>query len=274
MDMTLKFWGVRGSYPTTAPANQQFGGNTPCVELRTANGEIVILDAGTGIRGLGCALASEFAGRDCRVNLFFSHFHWDHVLGLPSFRPLYQGNTTIAIHSASPPHELQRILGQVMGPPHFPVDWNATPCRKDFVQASCSSPVRYGDLRVQPFPLNHHGGACGYRVDFGGSSVVYASDTEFGDPEFDRILRRHAQGADVLIYDAQYTPEEYEMRRGWGHSTWEHAIQAALEADVKRLVLFHHDPDRADTALHSLLAEARRRFPRCCAAREEWTIEL
>lgn len=261
----LTFWGVRGSIPTPVAENLGFGGNTACIAIRVAGHPALILDAGTGICRLGDTLREETA-----VDIFLTHFHWDHIQGLPCFAPLFDPNCSASIHSNREPADLERILGAQMLPPYYPITMPANLAYRRIE----SDGTRVGQLLVRPFPLFHPNGATGYRVECGDVSIVYASDHEHGNPETDAILRRNADHADVLIYDAQYTDEEYESRRGWGHSTWREGVKLAREAGVKQLILFHHDPLRTDRQLERIVGEAQSEFENAIAAKEGWTLRL
>jgi phosphoribosyl 1,2-cyclic phosphodiesterase len=263
MSLTLTFWGVRGSIPTPQAGRLGFGGNTTCLELRWPGEPALIIDAGTGVRSLGLRLAQE-AHR--KVNVFLSHFHWDHIQGLPFFAPLYGAEWEVAVHSAVDPARSQDVLAAQIARPCFPAG-EAIRARQTFHQMRTEG-VQAGALRVRPFPLFHPGGATGYRVDAPGASVVYACDHEHGDREGDLSVRRAAEGADVLLYDASYTPAEYGKKRGWGHSTWLEAARAARDAGVKELVLFHHDPERDDEEVKRIVDDARGEFGAVRGARE------
>lgn len=261
----LKFWGVRGSIPTPVSENLGFGGNTACIALRVAGQPPLIFDAGSGICRLGNTLRKEMA-----FHIFLTHFHWDHIQGIPCFAPLFDANCSTTIHSSREPGDLERILSVQMLAPYFPV---AMPAHLAYRQIETGG-TRIGPLLVRPFPLHHPDGATGYRIECGDVSIVYASDHEHGKPATDAILRRYAEQADVLIYDAQYTAEEYEHRRGWGHSTWREAVKFAREARVKQLILFHHDPLRADRQLDRIVRDAQSEFENTIAAQEGWCMKL
>ena len=255
----LTFWGVRGSIPTPVAENLGYGGNTACISVRCDDQPLVILDAGTGIRALGNTLSETEP-----VHLFLTHFHWDHIQGIPWFAPLQDG----AIYSSADPAELERILAAQMCPPYYPVPMPANLNYRKISEGSI------GDLVVRPFALHHPNGATGYRIESSSVSIVYASDHEHGDATADATLREYASDADILIYDAQYTPEEYEQRRGWGHSTWREAVKLAQDTHVRQLILFHHDPLRTDRALDAIVREAQQEFPNTIAAREGWSTGL
>jgi phosphoribosyl 1,2-cyclic phosphodiesterase len=269
----VKFWGVRGSTPTPSPENIGVGGNTSCVQLETAEPPVVIFDAGTGIRLLGEQLVKQAAGRPLEIHLLFTHFHWDHVLGLPFFPPLYDSRTSLTIYSSPYAAPLCSSVAGVMKYPYFPVEFNSLPARIRLVDVT-SSGVRVGQAEVAAFPVSHPQGACGYRIRVSGSSFIYAPDREPGDEKLDQTVREYARGASLLIHDAQHTPEEYAIYRGRGHSSWSEAASVASDAGVKRLVLFHHDPQHTDEAIARITAEAQRMFPNTAAAREGTSIEI
>ena len=269
----VKFWGVRGSIPTPGLENLAYGGNTPCIEVRLPHGEILIIDGGTGVRQLGLNLVQSAGEKPLALNFLMTHFHWDHVQGIPFFAPLYSAANEITFYSGRPAAQLRDILQGQMTQPYFPVDFNLLAARRAFEQVH-SDGVEFGSVTVRCFPLHHPQGAFGYRMESHGSVLVHASDREHGHAKLDRVLIEHAQDADVLIYDAQYTPDEYEHRRGWGHSTWLEAARVAKEAGVKQLVLFHHDPSHDDECIARITEDARTEFRNTEAAREGMTIEL
>jgi phosphoribosyl 1,2-cyclic phosphodiesterase len=265
--MRFKFWGVRGSIPTPSLQNMGTGGNTTCLELRSPTGEVLIIDGGTGIRPLGAALAGESAGKPANLHVFLTHFHWDHIQGFPFFLPLYGKDNSVTFYSIKPVEETSDILEGQMNRPYFPVDFAFLPAKRSFVQVS-DEVLQFGEVEVRNFPLHHPQGCRGYSFTHRGRKLVFASDFEHGVAAFDQIVLEAAQDAEVLVFDAQFTPEEYPTRRGWGHSTWLQATEVAKQAGVKRLYLFHHDPGHDDELLQKIVDEARTHFPETYAAVE------
>jgi phosphoribosyl 1,2-cyclic phosphodiesterase len=267
----LKFWGTRGSTPTPVAENLKFGGNTACVEVRVGD-QILVFDAGSGIRNLGESLLLERRPEELKIDIFLTHFHWDHIQGIPFFRPLFQDHSELHFFTSTTLGPLRERLEGQMTRPYFPISLERLRAPRTFCEAQGS--VRRGKVDILLFPLNHPNGATGYRIQTPAGTIVYATDAEHGNPELDRVLRKHAEGADILIYDAQYTPEEYEHFRGWGHSTWLEATRAARDAKVGRLILFHHDPGRTDIQNLKLQDEARQVFENTEMAEEGRVIRL
>jgi phosphoribosyl 1,2-cyclic phosphodiesterase len=268
----LKFWGVRGSTPTPQLENLRYGGNTPCLELRLPDNQCIIFDAGSGLRNLGAALLKEAQGANLDLKVFLTHFHWDHIQGIPFFAPLFLPGNRVTFHSQCN-GRLEDILEGQMTRPYFPIDLASVAARREFVDLD-SQAVSFSGVTVRPFPLNHPQGAVGYRIEKGNTVIVYATDLEHGHPELDTILRDYANGADLLIYDAQYTPEEYVKYRGWGHSTWVEGVRVAQETGTRQLLLFHHDPAHDDAFLDEVGNTARGEFEGVAPAREGCVVEF
>ena len=261
--LSVRFLGVRGSIPVPGPLTAA-GGNTSCVEV-TAGDTRIILDAGTGLRTLG----DERMARGPRHStILLSHLHWDHVCGLPFFTPLYVPGHRVEIASGPngvmPTHDAIRSLFKA---PFFPVDFADIANQVTVRELPGNDRFTIGDITVTLAKLNHPDPVYGFRLEHAGHSIVYATDTEHFAC-VDPTLSRLAAGADILIYDAQYTPEEYPAKVGWGHSTWQAGAELARAAGVAQLVLFHHDPNRTDAQLAAIEAEAQARLPGTVAARE------
>ncbi|HEY5028328.1 MAG TPA: MBL fold metallo-hydrolase [Candidatus Angelobacter sp.] len=276
--MLVRFWGVRGSTPTPQSENLRYGGNTSCVEVRV-NGHIYVFDCGTGFRNLGKQLSLEQTGNGnghpINAHIFLSHFHWDHIQGIPFFSPLYgDRKNSFVFHSSSRTRGLQQALEEQMADPYFPVNMSEMAAHRQFSNID-EGRTTLDDCTVQSMWLNHPQGCLGFRMETQGKVIVYATDNEPGDPVFDKSVRKLAEGADLLIYDAQYLPEEYAARKqGWGHSHWREAINVVMESGAKELILFHHDPDHTDSCIDSVVKQAREHYPKVRAASEGMEIVL
>jgi len=275
----LKFWGVRGSIPVPGPTTVRTGGNTSCVEVECGNNTI-ILDAGTGIRLLGY----EFLKKRKRVaHIFISHVHWDHIQGFPFFNPAFvEGNTFYLYGGRNVTTTLEETLYGQMNYPNFPVLLKDLPSKIVFNDLDEGEVIKIGEgeeVVVDNVRLNHPNGVYSYRIRYGGNSLVYATDTEH-TTEPDAKLIEFARNVDLLIYDAQYFPEEYSGKNGggskvgWGHSTMIEGANIAKLAGVKKLVLFHHDPLHTDEDVDRKEKLAQEIFKQTVAAREGLIIEL
>jgi phosphoribosyl 1,2-cyclic phosphodiesterase len=273
--MQVKFWGVRGSTPTPQAENLRYGGNTSCVEVRVGD-QIYIFDCGTGFRVLGRELEREFGDRPFAAHIFVSHFHWDHIQGMPFFRPLYESpHSRFSFHSSGRTRGIQQVMAEQMASPYFPVDLGMMRAKRDFWNIENGCIDMEDGIKIKTQWLNHPQGCLGFRVETKDGVLVYATDNEPGDAEFDKGVRKLAEGADLLIYDAQYLPEDYaSRRRGWGHSHWREAVNVAMESGTKELILYHHDPDHTDAIVDKVVADARNYYPRVRAAAEGMEIKL
>lgn len=281
----LSFWGVRGSTPTVDPATWRYGGNTPCLELTAPDGTQFILDCGTGLRVLGSRWTAPAAGviasgvRNPETHILVTHYHWDHIQGVPFFAPLYSENNAFHFYSFRSKHlgrdSLKQVFETQMATPYFPVNMSAMTAKKKFMEVSGGDSFTIGENKITARYINHPQGCLGYRIETPGGTVVYATDNEPGDPQLDHQLRELAAGADIFINDAQYTPEQLaSTRQGWGHSSWREGVKVAREAGAKTLVLFHHDPDATDRMVDGLLRQAREEFDSVFAASEGMVIKL
>lgn len=273
--MRVKFWGVRGSTPTPERRNSRYGGNTPCIEIRLANGTLIVLDCGSGLRGLGKSLLREFGERPIHAYVFLTHFHWDHIQGIPFFLPLYRKGNVFLFHSVLRKGlELRGAVEGQMVNPYFPVDMSVMGSTRHFYDLD-EHPINLNGAVISSAPLNHPGECVAYRVDADGASFVLATDTEPGSAFHDHSVRELSKGADVLVYDSQYTPEQLMgEKKGWGHSSWLEGTRIAQEAGAKRVILFHHDPDHDDLFVDGLVEKSRQEFAQSSGAAEGMVIEL
>lgn len=258
MTWTVCFWGARGSIPTPGPATVRYGGNTPCLEVTTSSGARLILDAGTGIRPLGRAL--ESAGPD-PVTILLSHTHWDHIQGLPFFGPLYRPGQSVRIIGPAPVGAtLDSVIRQQMEPAVFPVPISALAASLA-VEHFAGDVLQSGPFAVRALPLCHPCPTLGYRISTGHpGDLCYLTDNEIADwsaPSRRAAIVRFLHRTDTLVHDAMCFTADAPTRKGWGHSTAAEAVSLALEANVRRLVLFHHDPAHDDDRLDRLLSEAQ-----------------
>ena len=278
----LKFWGVRGSIPSPGPETVFYGGNTSCVEVRVGS-DIIVLDAGSGLRKLGLALIEEFKNRPIQLNLLITHTHWDHIQGFPFFLPAYDPKNNLTIYGYEGASQgLQSTLSSQMETPYFPISMQQMPGHIAIKELRDMN-FKVNQVPVQAHFLNHPGICTGYKLSTPGGSICYLPDIELHQrlrlrwdtdttlvrhderatvPPEDRGLIEFIRDSDVLILDSQYDAAEYEKHVGWGHSCVEDSVAFALHADVKRLFLFHHDPDHTDEQISHMVARARQMVAR------------
>lgn len=273
--MEVEFWGARGTMPVSGKAHLKYGGHTLCASVTDEASplEMLIIDAGTGLRRLGEKIVSLPKDKETHLHLLLTHFHIDHVLGLPFFAPLYSARTTMVFYSPLAPRQTQRWLSGFMGGRYFPVALQESESAKAFRKVP-EEGLEIGKFRVTTCPLHHPQGSVAYRVEAGGSSLVMATDTEPPEGRFDDRLASFIQGATCLVSDAMFTPEEYSRRQGWGHSTWEHAVALGRAGKVGQLLLSHFNPEHPDPVIDALIRQARQLFRRTSAAREGLRLRL
>lgn len=266
-DFSVTFWGVRGSIACPGERTVRYGGNTSCLEIR-CGGRLLIFDAGTGLRDLGIRLQRDGA---VDADLFLTHTHFDHICGLPFFAPLYVPGNRIRLAAGHllPDMTLKNVLVEMMMAPLFPIPpaaFRANVSYQDFRMGETLSPG--DDITIRTAPLNHPNNATGYRIEYDGRSICYITDTEHAEGERDANIVGLIGGADLVIYDATYTDEEYPNFRGFGHSTWQEGMRLVTAAKAKTLVIFHHDPAHDDDRMDEIAAEAEKRRPGTIVARE------
>ena len=274
----VQFWGVRGSIACPGKDTVRYGGNTPCVEMRVGT-ERLIFDAGTGIRLLGEQMVME-SRQNHTGHIFFSHSHWDHIQGFPFFSPAFMVGNCFDIYGGLTGNgiSIQERLNTQMMDPNFPVPLKIMGAEMSFHNLAIGEVVNIGKVAVTSAPLNHPGGATGYRVNYSDRSAAYVTDTEHRLGELDADVLKLIQGVDLFIYDCTYTDAEYSnaanSKIGWGHSTWQEGVRLAAAAGVKELVIFHHDPSHDDQFMDEIARSAKELFAGAMVAQEGKVCDL
>ena len=256
--MIIKCWGSRGSIPVSGKEYIKYGGDTTCLEIRTKSDDIIIVDAGTGIRRLGSKLIDE---NRYRYNLIFTHSHWDHLMGFPFFKPLYEEQAEFMMYRC-PFHSkfVETILSRIMTPPSFPVRYSEISAKMEYVGASVSS-FEIGSVTITPIPISHPDKGSGYKFTEDGKTFVFLTDNELGFIHPGGLAYKDymefSAGADLLIHDAEYLPEEYPSKIEWGHSVFTETLDLAIEAGVKQFGLFHLNQERTDRQVDEMVETCR-----------------
>jgi phosphoribosyl 1,2-cyclic phosphodiesterase len=273
MAFSVRFWGVRGSIACSGPRTVRYGGNTSSIEVR-CDGRMLLFDAGTGIRYLGHSLA-DAAPID--ADLFLTHTHFDHVVGLPFFKPFFEPKNRWRLWAGhlGEGMTLRRVLGEFMMSPLFPVPPQVFRARMEYREFRAGETLTpAAGIAVRTALLNHPDGATGYRVEYGGRSLCYLTDTEHVPGAPDRNILELIAGADLVIYDSMYTDAEYETYTGWGHSTWQEGVRLCRAAGARRLAVFHHDPEHDDDMLDGIAREVAKALPGSIVARDGLVVEV
>jgi len=266
----IRCYGVRGSVPTCDLRTWRYGGNTACVEVETPAGHRIILDGGTGLRRLGRTSAWGKRAGGGHAFWLLSHYHWDHIQGVPFFPPLFDPQHHFEFFGPAPQGggTMEAALQGQMFQPYFPVDMSALKARRSFTEVASGQRWQMGDATVEAISLHHPQGCLGFRIETTTGTLAYATDTEPGNPAADAGVRQLAKDADVLFYDAQFSPERLGERPGWGHSSWAEAVRIARDAGIRCLILFHHDPEADDVTVDQYVRTARAEWPETWAAAE------
>lgn len=273
-NILVTFWGVRGSIASPGPRTQRYGGNTPCIEI-DCGGHIVIIDAGTGLRPLGVKLAQQ--AKSNNLDLLFTHTHMDHLIGLPFFAPAYNPSNTIRFWAGHllPERSLKGACEHLMSDPLFPVPTDVFKAKISFIDFEENSIIPLTpEISVKTAPLDHPGRATGYRIEYSGKSIAIVTDTAHVPGSPNQNALELMRGADIVVYDAMFTEEEFSQRPDWGHSTWEEGVKLANMAGSGQLILFHHDPGRTDEEMDKIVEKADKLRPGTIAAREGETLKL
>lgn len=272
MEFWVRFWGVRGSIACPSPNHVEYGGNTSCLEV-CADGYSIVLDAGTGIRNLG----QSFLERGVReATVLLTHTHWDHINGFPFFTPAYAPDHTFHVKAGhlADVGGVERVLAGQMARPTFPVPLAALQADIQFDDFHAGEEFDVGPVRVKTAPLQHPDGATGYRLEYGGKSFCYVTDTEHTPGKPDERIKSLIAGTDLLVYDSTYTDEEFDSHIGWGHSTWQEGVRLSQACGVKRLAIFHHDPYHDDEFMRGVEARAGELFENSFVAKEGTQVDI
>ena len=265
-DFFVRFWGVRGSIACPAPNTVRYGGNTSTLEVR-CGGELLILDAGTGLRYLGNSLKG---GAKLHAHMLLSHTHLDHICGMPFFQPAYNAENSFDLWAGHLPegHKIGDVLAQMMAPPLFPVPPDIFKAEMTFRDFRAGETINtYAGVRIRTAPLNHPNGATGYRIEYKGQSICYITDHEHDRGPCDAVLVDLIRDADIVIFDATFTDDEYTRCAGMGHSTWQEGVRICDEANVGRYVVFHHNPEHDDDFMDGIARDVAAARPGSVVAR-------
>jgi len=267
-DFFVKFWGVRGSIACPGPETARYGGNTSTLEVRCGD-RLIICDAGTGLRYLGNEVAKQ---GPLDTDIFLTHSHFDHICGLPFFAPLFSPANKIRVwagHLSSAKMTVKRVLEDMMVSPLFPVPPEIFAADVSYNDFNAGETLTLGaGINIRTTELNHPANATGYRIEFGGKSICYLTDTQHVIDQLDQNILDLAEGTDLMIYDSTYTDEEFPARSDWGHSTWEEGVRLANAANAKMFVVFHHDPDHTDGFMDRVAKDVEKARPGSVVAQE------
>jgi phosphoribosyl 1,2-cyclic phosphodiesterase len=278
--MFIRCWGARGSIPVSGRDYQKYGGDTPCMEIRTSKNSVLIIDAGTGIRRLGNLLLSE---KKHVFTMLFTHVHWDHIIGLPFFKPIFKSGTQLSIYGC--PFErasFRDVLSPVIQEPYFPVNFENLKAGIRYADF-CEGTLQIDDMKIISIPLSHPNRGLGYRFEENGRSFVFLTDNELGHKHPGGLeykdYQDFAKGADLLVHDAEYLPEEYSTdNQRWGHSSYLDALRLAMDAKVARFGLYHHNQDRKDADIDRMVEDSQKRASgsrlECFAMAQDMEISL
>jgi phosphoribosyl 1,2-cyclic phosphodiesterase len=271
--MIIRCWGSRGSTPVSGKQYLRYGGNTTCLEIRTNDDQVLIVDAGSGIRDVGNSLIEE---NRYNLTLLLTHAHWDHILGFPFFKPIYSRKTKLNIWGCPfTQTSIKKMLSPLMAAPNFPVDYENIRAKISYHEVCFEQNIKFGSMTISPIALSHPNQGTGYKFEEDGKSFVFLTDNELnykhkGGLDFQDYLE-FSRGADLLFHDAEYKDEEYKQTRGWGHSLYKDVLELALDAGVKKLGLFHHNQERVDDEIDSIINDCRKIIKKsgsnmeCCA---------
>jgi len=279
--MHIRCWGSRGQIPVSGPEYDKYGGDTTCIEVRSNDGTLIVIDAGSGIRHLGARLLSE---NNLTINLLFTHLHLDHILGFPFFQPIYHSKSSLTVYGRSFTTScFQEALHGMMQAPYFPVDLNSLPCSISYRDIKTNS-FKIGSILVKSIALNHPNGGLGFRFEADGAVFVFLTDNELAYDLPGALpmgaYSEFCEDADLLVHDAEFNNDEYEHFKAWGHSRYSDAVELAVKAEVRRLGLFHINNKRTDLQVDAMVQESCDILSRlgsavkCSAIGRDFEVEL
>jgi len=268
----IKFWGVRGSRTTAEPNKLNFGGDTSCVEIRTKNNDLILLDMGTGLNNIGKLILKEKNPPE-NINIFLSHYHWDHILGFLTFMPIYDESYKINIYGNNKSTSIQMISEKLLDKTFWPVSLDMLKAQINFIEIN-DKPLKINNVDILCSEHIHPNGATSYKVIINDYTIVYTTDCEHPDNILNDKVIAFARNADILIHDSHFTPEDLLIHQGWGHSSWEQAAHVAKAANVKKLFLFHFSPEYDDQCVTEIEINAQKIFKQTIAARQGLKIDF
>ncbi len=270
----VKFWGVRGSTPTTDPDKLGVGGDTSCVEIRTKNNDLIILDMGTGLKKLGSSILNE-KKPPTDINIFISHYHWDHILGFLSFAPLFIDKFNINIYGKTNANGgVKKAITDILDDRFWPVDLDMLNANINFHDIKPGRIQLDNDINIESNLHPHPNGALGFRIELIDNIITYVTDIEQPIGKSLRKVNHLARESDILIHEAHFTPKDLPNFKGWGHSSWEEAVLAAKSSNSKQLILFHHSPTYSDNTIYEFGIEAKKHFENSIIAKQNLEIIL
>lgn len=262
----IKFWGVRGSRSTAEANKLEYGGDTSCIEIRSKNNELIILDMGTGLNNLGKSIIAE-EGSPKKINIFLSHYHWDHILGFLTFMPIYKSNYEINIYGNNKNTSIKDISKRLLDKTFWPVSIDMLKAQINFIELN-NKPITINNIKISCNEHSHPNGATSYKISDGDHNIVYTTDCEHPENNLSNTVIDFAKNADILIHDSHFTPEDLSTHKDWGHSSWEQAAKVANLAKINKLFLFHFSPEYEDSVVKKMETNAKNIFKQTYAAKQ------
>ncbi len=268
----MKFWGVRGSRATAESDKMIYGGDTSCVEIRTNENDLILLDMGTGLNGAGKSILDD-KNPPKNINIFLSHYHWDHILGFLTFMPIYDKSYTINIYGNNKQTSINDISKKLLDKTFWPVSLDMLKAKINFLELN-DQDIQLNNVKISCSEHNHPNGATSFKISINNFNIVYTTDCEHPNSNLNKDVIRFAKNSDILIHDSHFTPSDLVSHEGWGHSSWKQAADVAMQANVKNLFLFHFSPEYSDSKIEKIENEAKTYFSNTTAARQGLKIKF